>query len=96
MQLQTIQNQICELRGKQVMLDFDELKSLRSQFATSNRSGTRYAPFAFTEQGVPMLSSILKSEIAIEVNIAIMRAFDMNHEKHERHGKYFQTGCTGY
>ena len=54
----------------------EEFESLRSQFATSNkRGGTRYLPFAFTEQGVAMLSSILNSDIAIEVNIAIMRTF---------------------
>lgn len=50
---------------------------LRSQFVTSNtgRGGRRYLPYAFTEQGVAMLSSVLNSEQAIEVNIAIMRAF---------------------
>ncbi|MBL4904486.1 MAG: ORF6N domain-containing protein, partial [Flavobacteriaceae bacterium] len=48
---------------------------LRSQYVTSNRGGSRYAPFAFTEQGVAMLSSILKSEKAIEVNIKIIRIF---------------------
>ena len=49
---------------------------MRSQFVTSNkRGGTRYMPFAFTEQGVAMLSSILNSETAIEVNISIIRAF---------------------
>jgi len=53
----------------------DELENLRSQFVTSSWGGTRYAPFAFTEQGVAMLSSVLNSETAIEVNIAIMRAF---------------------
>ncbi len=52
-----------------------ELKSLRSQIATSNRGGSRYMPFAFTEQGIAMLSSVLNSEKAIEVNIAIIRAF---------------------
>jgi hypothetical protein len=54
-----------------------EAEALRSQFATSNtgRGGRRYLPFAFTEQGVAMLSSVLNSERAIEVNIAIMRAF---------------------
>jgi phage regulator Rha-like protein len=57
------------------VLNPDEFASLRSQNATSNRGGTRYAPFAFTEQGVAMLSSILNSEKAIEVNISIMRAF---------------------
>jgi hypothetical protein len=50
---------------------------LRSQFATSSWGGQRYSPFAFTEQGVAMLSSILNSEIAIVVNIANMRAFVM-------------------
>ena len=50
---------------------------LRSQFATSktSRGGRRYLPYAFTEQGVAMLSSVLNGERAIEVNIAIMRAF---------------------
>ncbi|QDU27956.1 ORF6N domain protein [Anatilimnocola aggregata] len=50
---------------------------LRSQIVTSNggRGGRRYRPYAFTEQGVAMLSSVLNSERAIEVNIAIMRAF---------------------
>jgi len=57
-------------------LDNQELASLRSQIATSNRrGGIRYSPFAFTEQGVAMLSSILNSERAIAINIAIMRAF---------------------
>jgi hypothetical protein len=52
-----------------------ELNNLRSQFVTSSWGGIRYLPFAFTEQGVAMLSSVLKSEKAIEVNIAIMRTF---------------------
>lgn len=52
-----------------------ELKSLRSQIATSNRGGSRYMPFAFTEQGIAMLSSVLNSEKAISINIAIIRAF---------------------
>jgi len=48
-----------------------------SQIATSNggRGGRRYAPYVFTEQGVAMLSSVLRSKRAIAVNIAIMRAF---------------------
>ncbi len=105
-----IQSKIYEIRGQQVMLDFDlaelygsetkvlkqsvkrnlkrfpsdfmfelspeEFASLRSQFVTSNkRGGTRYMPFAFTEQGIAMLSSVLNSETAIEINISIMRAF---------------------
>jgi hypothetical protein len=53
----------------------DEWENLRSQFATSSWGGQRHLPFAFTEQGVAMLSSVLNSEIAIEVNINIMRAF---------------------
>jgi hypothetical protein len=54
-----------------------EANALRSQFAASKtgRGGRRYRPYAFTEQGVAMLSSVLNSERAIEVNIAIMRAF---------------------
>lgn len=52
--------------------------NLRSQIVISNERQTdytRYAPFAFTEQGVAMLSSVLKSNVAIAANIAIMRAF---------------------
>ena len=69
-------------------LTWDEARSLRSQFATLNnlpeqsetiesRRGrhVKYLPYAFTEQGVAMLSSVLNSERAIQVNIAIMRAF---------------------
>ena len=57
-------------------LSQDEFALLRSQIVTSNkRGGTRYMPFAFTEQGVAMLSSVLNSEVAIEINIGIMRAF---------------------
>ena len=53
-----------------------ELDILRSQFVTSSSwGGRRYVPFAFTEQGVAMLSSVLRSERAVQVNIAIMRAF---------------------
>lgn len=52
-----------------------EFDSLRSQFGTSSWGGTRYLPMAFTEQGVAMLSTVLNSERAIAVNIAIMRAF---------------------
>lgn len=55
----------------------EESNSLRSQIATSkiSRGGRRYFPYAFTEQGVAMLSSVLRSERAVEVNIQIMRAF---------------------
>ncbi len=53
----------------------EEAVILRSQFATSKRGGRRYLPYVFTEQGVAMLSTVLNSERAIEVNIAIMRVF---------------------
>jgi len=58
-------------------LNREEAESLTSQFAISKkgRGGRRTLPYAFTEQGVAMLSSVLNSERAIEVNIAIMRAF---------------------
>ena len=54
-----------------------EAKALRSQTVISNkgRGGRRYLPFVFTEQGVAMLSSVLNSERAVEINIEIMRAF---------------------
>jgi hypothetical protein len=52
-----------------------ELENLRSQIGTSSWGGTRYMPMAFTEQGVAMLSSILNSQTAIEVNIRIIRVF---------------------
>ena len=54
----------------------DEYRSLRSQFVTLKRGQhSKYPPFAFTEQGVAMLSGILNSDRAIKVNIAIMRTF---------------------
>ena len=56
-------------------LTAEELENLRSQNATSSWGGRRYAPLVFAEQGVAMLSSVLNSERAIQVNIAIMRAF---------------------
>ena len=56
-------------------LNEDEFKNLRSQFVTSSSGGRRYLPFAFTEQGIAMLSSVLNSEMAIQVNIQIMRIF---------------------
>ena len=52
-----------------------ELANLKSQFVTSSWGGSRSPPYAFTEQGVAMLSSVLRSERAIAVNIEIMRAF---------------------
>ena len=78
----------------------DEAESLRSQYATSKgRGGRRYIPYAFTELGVAMLSSVLNSERAVQVNIAIMRAFvrlrelaashkDVHRRLDEMEGKY--------
>lgn len=59
------------------VLSSEELTQWRSQFVTSggDRKGLRHSPMAFTEQGVAMLSSVLKSERAVSVNIEIMRAF---------------------
>jgi phage regulator Rha-like protein len=109
MQLQLIQNLIYEIRGQNVMLDFDiaelysvetrvlnqavkrnkdrfpkdfmfqlnekEFDNLKSQFVMTSWGGRRTLPYAFTEHGVTMLASILKSKKAIQMNIAIVRAF---------------------
>lgn len=56
-------------------LTAEEFANLKSQFVISSWGGRRTFPYAFTEQGVAMLSSVLKSERAVKVNIAIMRAF---------------------
>jgi hypothetical protein len=56
-------------------LTMEEWKLLRTQFASSIKGGVTRPPFAFTEQGIAMLSSVLNSEISIDVNIQIMRAF---------------------
>jgi hypothetical protein len=59
-------------------LSKEEFATWRSQIVISNpgaKKGLRYAPYAFTEHGVAMLSSVLRSETAVEVNIAIMRTF---------------------
>ena len=56
-------------------LTLKEVTDLRCQIGTSNRGGRRYLPYVFTEQGVAMLSGLLNSDRAVQVNIAIMRAF---------------------
>ena len=53
----------------------EEYDNFRSQFVTSSWGGRRYLPYAFTEQGVAMLSSVLHSERAVLMNVAIMRTF---------------------
>lgn len=67
----------CDFMFEITESEYNYLKnSMTSQIVISNeRGGRRYMPFAFTEQGVAMLSSVLRSETAIQVNIAIMRAF---------------------
>jgi len=56
-------------------LSIQEVKNLKSQIVTSSWGGRRKLPYAFTEQGVAMISSVLRSKNAIEVNIQIMRTF---------------------
>src|SRR4030042_6237664 len=56
-------------------LTSEEFQNLRSQIVTSSWGGQRYFPYAFTENGVAMLSSVLNSERAVDVNIQIMRTF---------------------
>lgn len=75
-----IERAILMVRGEKVMLDSDlareEVSGLRSQIVISKgRGGRRHLPYAFTEQGVAMLSSVLKSKRAVAVNVEIMRAF---------------------
>jgi len=53
----------------------EEFANLRSQIVTSSWGGRRHLPYAFTEQGIAMLSSVLSSPQAIQVNIQIMRSF---------------------
>jgi len=68
-------------RGHEDITDCDiqdivcEIKNLRSQIVTSSWGGARYLPMAFSEHGVLMLSSVLNSERAVQVNIQIMRTF---------------------
>lgn len=74
---QLTQEEAVALRS-QFVTSNEEQDSLRSQIATSNgRGGARYLPYAFTRNGIAMLSSVLKSETAVGVNIRIMRAFTM-------------------
>jgi ORF6N domain. len=65
-----------QLNAEEASLVQEHILRSRSQFVTLKRGfNIKYRPYAFTEQGVAMLSSVLKSERAIEVNVAIMRAF---------------------
>ncbi|MEO6166575.1 MAG: ORF6N domain-containing protein [Chitinophagales bacterium] len=58
-----------------IHISIKEWNILRRQFGTSSWGGSRYLPYAFTEQGIAMLSSVLNSKTAIEVNIQIIRVF---------------------
>ena len=53
----------------------EEFTNLRRQIGTSSWGGSRYEPFAFTQEGIAMLSGVLRSDVAVQVNISIMRAF---------------------
>jgi hypothetical protein len=80
MHLQKVENKIFKTRHQKVMLDFDlaELYAVemnQSQFITSYRKHSSTIPYAFTAQGIAMLSATLKVQRAIEVNIFIMRGF---------------------
>lgn len=56
-------------------LNKEEFESLRSQNVTSKKGGARYMPMAFTEHGIAMISSVINSEKAIQINIEIIRSF---------------------
>jgi hypothetical protein len=74
-----ISQKIYFLRGTRIILDADLAKlygvttSNLNLAVQRNRGGRRYAPYAFTEQGVAMLSSVLRSQRAVQVNVAMMR-----------------------
>ena len=74
-ELVVVQNLIYETPDFMFQLTAEEVRDNRSQFVTALTRNTSAPPFAFTEQGVAMLSGVLKSDIAIAANIAIMRAF---------------------
>ena len=76
-----ILNQAVKRNIERFPLDFmfqltnQEVSNLKSQFVISSWGGLRTAPYAFTEQGIAMLSSVLRSKKAIKINIEVMRAF---------------------
>ena len=63
----------------------EEWQNLRTQFASSSWGGLRYMPFAFTEHGVTMIASILNSQKAIDMNIAVVRAFILRRKLTKQH-----------
>lgn len=76
-ELVQVKNLIYEILPQNFMFQLtkDEWKNLRSQFATFSKDIRKYTPYVFTEQGVAMLSSVLNSERAIQINIQIMNTF---------------------
>lgn len=71
----SVRRNIERFEGDDFMFELTQEEFLRCQNGISSHGGNRYAPFAFTELGVTMLSSVLRSKTAIEVNRGIMRAF---------------------
>ncbi len=71
-------------------LNTDEWQNLKSQFATSSWGGTRKLPYAFTEQGVAMLSGVLRSETAIQTSIQIINAFVQMRQFLSQNGDIFK------
>ena len=68
----------------------NEGTNLKSQIVTSSHGSVRYLPYAFTENGIAMLSSVLRSPTAIQVNICIMRAFTAMHHFIASNAQIFQ------
>ncbi len=73
----------------------EEMKNLTSQLVMSSWGGTRHGGFAFTEQGIAMLSSVLKSKKAIHMNISIMRAFVMMRQWAHYFNRRLRYACHG-
>ncbi len=76
-------------------LNENEIQNLRSHFVTSSWGRQRHKPFAFTEQGIAMLSSVLKSKKAIHMNISIMRAFVMMRQWAHYFNRRLRYACLG-
>ena len=76
-------------------LNENEIQNLTSHFVTTSWGGQRHKPFAFTEQGIAMLSSVLKSKKAIHMNISIMRAFVMMRQWAHYFNRRLRYACHG-
>ena len=84
-------------KAKDFMFELSETEwqNLRCKFSTSSWGEQRYAPFAFTEQGIAMLSGLLNSDIAIEMNIAIMRVFVLMRQWAHYFNRRLRYACLG-